>query len=126
MSIIPLKDSRLFKITESVISFFFKKKKNSNTTILNKCKSFRGIVDHITCLPCKPYNFSSKRVGKKKYNYFNAVKFAQRFIKDLTIHKYKSLCVTYSYSPLFFAIYAIQQLAKTSIAISKVREIGHL
>ena len=73
-----------------------------------------------------------KKKKKKKYNYFNAIKSAWRFIKDLTNHKTKSLCVTYNSSTLFFAIYAyaIQQLVKTSISISiffindyKVREI---
>ena len=57
MSTIPLKDSHLFKIVESVISFCFLKK-ISNSAILNKCESYSGIVDHVTCPPCGPYNFS--------------------------------------------------------------------
>ena len=56
LSIIPLKDSHLFKIAESVISFCFKKIYNS--TILDKCKSFSETVEHLTCPPCEPYNFS--------------------------------------------------------------------
>ena len=53
--IIPLKDCRLFKIAESLINFrlkFF-----SNSAILNRCESFSGMVDHVTCLLCEPYNF---------------------------------------------------------------------
>ena len=53
---IPLKDSHLFKIAVSVISFYFKKIFNS--TILNRCESFSGMVDHVTYPPCGPYNFS--------------------------------------------------------------------
>ena len=56
LSTIPLKDSHLFKIAESVISFCFKKIYNS--TILNKCKSFSEMVEHLTCPPYGPYNFS--------------------------------------------------------------------
>ena len=56
LSTIPLKDSHLFKIAESVISFCFKKIYNS--TILDKCKSFSETVEHLTCPPCEPYNFS--------------------------------------------------------------------
>ena len=53
--IIPLKDHHLFKIAESLINFrlkFF-----SNSAILNRCESFSGMVDHVTCLSCEPYNF---------------------------------------------------------------------
>ena len=56
LSTIPLKDSHLFKIAESVINFclkFF-----SNSAILNKCESFSEMVDHVTCPSCGPYNFS--------------------------------------------------------------------
>ena len=60
LSAIPLKDSHLFKISESVISFCFKK--FSNSTILNMCESFNKMVDHVTCLPCEPYNFLEGRV----------------------------------------------------------------
>ena len=38
LSTIPLKDSHLFKIADSVISFCFKK--ISNSAILNKCEFF--------------------------------------------------------------------------------------
>ena len=53
--IIPLKDRHLFKIAESLINFrlkFF-----SNSAILNRCESFSGMVGHVTCLSCEPYNF---------------------------------------------------------------------
>ena len=53
--IIPLKDCHLFKIAESLINF--RLKKFSNSAILNMCESFSGMVDHVTCLPCEPYNF---------------------------------------------------------------------
>ena len=56
LSTIPLKDFHLFKIIESVIGFYFKK--ISNSAILNKCESFNGIVDHVTCPPCGSHNFS--------------------------------------------------------------------
>ena len=52
---IPLKDRHLFKIAESLINF--RLKKFSNSAILNRCESFSGMVDHVTCLPCEPYNF---------------------------------------------------------------------
>ena len=45
LSTIPLKDSHLFKIAKSVISFCLKK--NSNSAILNRYESFSGIVDHV-------------------------------------------------------------------------------
>ena len=48
-STISLKDSYLFKIAESVISFCLKK--ISNSAILNKWKSFNRMVDHVTYLP---------------------------------------------------------------------------
>lgn len=53
---IPLNNSHLFKIAKSVINFYFKKIFNS--AILNRCKFFSKMVDHLSCLPCKPYNFS--------------------------------------------------------------------
>ena len=56
LSTIPLKGFYLFKIVESVISFCFKK--IYNLTILNKWKSFSGMVDHVTWPPREPYNFS--------------------------------------------------------------------
>ena len=56
LSTIPLKDSYLFKIVESVISFCLKK--FSNSAILNRWESFSGMVDHVTYLPWGPYNFS--------------------------------------------------------------------
>ena len=56
LSTIPLKDSHLLKIVESVISFYFKK--FSISTILNRCESFSGMVDHVIYPPCGPYNFS--------------------------------------------------------------------
>ena len=46
---ISLKNSHLFKIAESVISFYLKK--FSDLTILNMWKSFNEIVYHITCPP---------------------------------------------------------------------------
>ena len=49
LSTIPIKDSHLFKIGKSVISFCLKK--NSNSAILNKWESFNGIVDHVTYPP---------------------------------------------------------------------------
>ena len=49
LSTISLKDSYLFKIAESIISFCLKKK--SNSTILNKWESFNRMVDHVTYLP---------------------------------------------------------------------------
>ena len=49
LSTISLKDSYLFKIAESVISFCLKK--ISNSAILNKWKSFNRMVDHVTYLP---------------------------------------------------------------------------
>ena len=58
LSTISLKNSYLFKIAESVISFCLKK--ISDSTILNKWKSFSGMVNHITCPPWGPYNFSIK------------------------------------------------------------------
>ena len=58
LSTIPLKDPHLFKIVESVISFCLKK--FSNSAILNMCESCRGMVDHVTCPPYVPYNFSQK------------------------------------------------------------------
>ena len=71
LSTIPLKDSHLFKIVESVISFYFKKFYNS--IILNKWESFSGMVDHVTCPPWGPYNFSKtthilrkKKIPKKR------------------------------------------------------------
>ena len=53
---IPLKDSHLFKIAESVISFCLKK--NYDLAILNRWESFSGMVDYVTCPPWEPYNFS--------------------------------------------------------------------
>ena len=52
---IPLKDHNLFKIAELLINF--RLKKFSNSAILNRCEFFSGMVDHVTCLPCEPYNF---------------------------------------------------------------------
>ena len=49
LSTIPLKNSHLFKITESVISFCLKK--ISNSAILNKWESFSRMVDHVTYPP---------------------------------------------------------------------------
>ena len=56
LSFIPLKDFHLFKIVESVISFCLKNFFDS--PILNKWKSFTGIVNHVTCPPRGPYYFS--------------------------------------------------------------------
>ena len=53
---ISLKDFHLFKIAELIISFCLKK--ICNSIILNKCKFFNEIVDHVTYPPCEPYNFS--------------------------------------------------------------------
>ena len=61
LSIIPLKDFFLFKIAKSVISFCLKK--IYNLTILNTLESFIRIVDHVTCPPWGPYNFSWRRQG---------------------------------------------------------------
>ena len=67
LSTIPLKDSHLFKITESVISLCFKKFYNS--IILNKWESFSGMVDHVTCPSWEPYNFSkTTHILRKKKN----------------------------------------------------------
>ena len=49
LSTISLKDSYLFKIAKSVISFCLKK--NSNSAILNKWESFNRMVDHVTYPP---------------------------------------------------------------------------
>ena len=49
LSIISLKKFYLFKIIESIISFYLKKKFNSK--ILNKWKFLSEMVDLFTCLP---------------------------------------------------------------------------
>ena len=59
LSTILLKNSHLFKIAKLVISFCFKIFFNS--TILNICESLSGMVDHVTCPPWRPYNFSKIR-----------------------------------------------------------------
>ena len=56
LSTISLKDSYLFKITESVINCYLKK--ISDSIILNKWESFSGIVNYVTYPPWGPYNFS--------------------------------------------------------------------
>ena len=56
LSTIPLKDFHLFKIVESIISFCLKK--FSDLAILIRWESFSRMVDHVTCPPWKPYNFS--------------------------------------------------------------------
>ena len=55
LSIIPLKDSHLFKIAELVISFYFN---FFNSVILNRCKSFSRMMDYVTYPPWEPYNLS--------------------------------------------------------------------
>ena len=45
----------MFKIVESVITFYLKK--NFNSAILNRWEFFSGIIDYVTCLPWGPYNF---------------------------------------------------------------------
>ena len=62
--IVSLKNSHLFKIVELVISFLLKKIYNS--VILNMWESFSGMVDHVTCPPWRPYNFSKFAMVKKK------------------------------------------------------------
>ena len=64
LSTIPLKNLYLFKIAESVISFCIKK--ISDLVILNKWKSFSGMVDYVTCSSWELYNFSMNRSIKRK------------------------------------------------------------
>ena len=61
---VSLKNSHLFKIIKLVISFLLKKIYNS--VILNMWESFNGMVDHVTCAPWRPYNFSKFAMVKKK------------------------------------------------------------
>ena len=58
-STILLKGSHLIKIAES--ETFFKQKLITDSTILNKWKSFSGMMDKRRGLPWGPYNFSQQR-----------------------------------------------------------------
>jgi len=61
LSTISIKCFHLFKIAKSVINFCLKFFFNS--AILNRCEFFSGMMDHVTCTPCEPYNFSLFRVA---------------------------------------------------------------
>ena len=60
---IPLKDSHLFKITESIISFCLKN--FPNLAILNSWEFFSRMMNHVTCPLWKRYNFSYFRTWSK-------------------------------------------------------------
>ena len=88
LSIILLKNPHLFKITKSIISFCLKK--NYNSIILNRCESFSGMVDHVTCAPCEPYNFSIK-----------TCKYILKYHNELMIFTWNLLRLTPKYDVIF-------------------------
>ena len=116
LSTIPLKDSYLFKMAESVISFCLKI--FSNSAILNRWESFSRMVDHVTCLPWGPYNFSHFRenflVGPRRKHLCPAIYFLSSLHNQTHSKK-----VFISIFPPKFSIYSISPSNKYTLIVTR-------
>ena len=99
---IPLKDSHLFKIVESVISFYFFFL-NSNSAILNRYKSFSRMVDYVTYPPCRPYNFSLKRRlrGRNYTVLWWTTSFVHHSTKNFHLFKFAESIISFCFKKFF-------------------------